>query len=45
MDVLSIIGLTLALGAILFGQWVEGGSMASLVQLAFFIVIGGTLGR
>ena len=45
MDVLSIIGLTLALGAILFGQWVEGGSMASLVQLAaFFIVIGGTLG-
>jgi chemotaxis protein MotA len=45
MDVLSIIGLILALGAILFGQWVEGGSIASLVQLAaFFIVIGGTLG-
>jgi chemotaxis protein MotA len=45
MDVLSIAGLTLALVAILAGQWIEGGSVASLVQLAaFFIVVGGTLG-
>ena len=45
MDVLSIFGLALALGAIFVGQWIEGGSIASLVQLAaFFIVIGGTLG-
>jgi chemotaxis protein MotA len=45
MDVLSIAGLTLALAAILVGQWIEGGSVASLVQLAaFFIVVGGTLG-
>ena len=45
MDVLSIFGLALALGAIFVGQWIEGGSIASLVQpTAFFIVIGGTLG-
>src|SRR5512139_586208 len=34
MDVLSILGLTLALGAIVVGQWIEGGSFASLMQLA-----------
>jgi chemotaxis protein MotA len=45
MDVISIAGIGLALGAILAGQWIEGGSIASLVQLAaFFIVVGGTLG-
>lgn len=45
MDVLSILGITLALGAIVAGQWIEGGSFSSLLQLAaFFIVIGGTLG-
>ena len=45
MDFLSIAGICLALGAILAGQWFEGGSMYSLLQLAaFFIVIGGTMG-
>ena len=45
MDFLSILGLSLALGAIVVGQWIEGGSFASLMQFAaFFIVIGGTLG-
>ena len=45
MDFLSIIGLVLALGAIILGQWFEGGSLNSLIQLAaFFIVIGGTVG-
>jgi chemotaxis protein MotA len=45
MDFLSIVGLVLALGAIILGQWFEGGSLNSLIQLAAFcIVIGGTAG-
>lgn len=45
MDILSLIGLLVAVGAILGGQWLEGGHTASLVQAtAFVIVIGGTLG-
>jgi chemotaxis protein MotA len=45
MDTLSIIGLALALGAIVGGQFVEGGGIGSLLQgAAFVIVIGGTLG-
>ncbi len=44
MDILSIMGLTLAAVAILGGQWLEGGHIASLAQLAAFtIVLGGTL--
>ncbi|MEO5701551.1 MAG: motility-associated protein [Casimicrobiaceae bacterium] len=44
MDILSIVGLTLAAVAILGGQWLEGGHVASLAQLtAFTIVVGGTL--
>jgi chemotaxis protein MotA len=45
MDILSIIGIALALAAIVGGQWLEGGSPLSLLQFAaFVIVIGGTLG-
>ncbi|HMM54171.1 MAG TPA: flagellar motor protein [Candidatus Desulfobacillus sp.] len=45
MDVISILGLLLGLAAILGGQWLEGGSLASLIQpTAFVIVVGGTFG-
>lgn len=45
MDVLSIIGLVLGLGAILGGQALEGGHVVSLVNgPAILIVMGGTLG-
>lgn len=45
MDVLSILGLTLAVGAILFGAWLEGGQLAFLMNPpALLIVFGGTLG-
>jgi chemotaxis protein MotA len=44
MDKLTVAGLILAAVAILGGQLLEGGSLASLVQLAaFLIVIGGTV--
>jgi chemotaxis protein MotA len=45
MDKISLIGITLGVAAILVGQVVEGGHIASLIQpTAFLIVIGGTLG-
>ncbi len=45
MDKISIAGLILGIGAILSGQMLEGGHVASLGQpTAFLIVIGGTLG-
>ncbi|MHB8472811.1 MAG: flagellar motor protein [Gammaproteobacteria bacterium] len=45
MDLLSLIGIALALGAILGGNAMEGGHVGSLLQLtAFIIVTGGTLG-
>ncbi|MFZ5573082.1 MAG: flagellar motor protein [Thermodesulfobacteriota bacterium] len=45
MDFISIVGLAVAVGAILGGQILEGGKAQSLMQLtAFFIVIGGTMG-
>ncbi len=45
MDIISILGITLSLIAILLGQFLEGGHMGSLLQFtAFMIVIGGTLG-
>ncbi|MDR3212588.1 MAG: flagellar motor protein [Azoarcus sp.] len=45
MDSISLIGLVLALGAILAGQALEGGHLSSLLQpTAFLIVIGGTAG-
>ena len=45
MDILSIIGVALAFGAILGGNALEGGHIGSLLQLtAFIIVAGGTTG-
>jgi chemotaxis protein MotA len=45
MDLGTIIGLILALGAILLGQMLEGGKVESILQLtAAIIVIGGTFG-
>ena len=45
MDIATIVGIVLALGAIIGGQALEGGHLGSLVQLtAFVIVIGGTIG-
>jgi len=44
MDKLSIFALALAAGAVLGGQWLEGGSLGSLLQpAASLIVLGGTL--
>jgi chemotaxis protein MotA len=45
MDILTILGLVFAFGAILGGNLLEGGHTSSLIQgTAFFIVGGGTLG-
>lgn len=45
MDKLTIVGLLVALGGIVSGQLVEGGSLAILFQgNAFLIVFGGTVG-
>lgn len=45
MDILSLMGLVIAVGGILGGQFLEGGSINVLLQLAaFLIVMGGTLG-
>lgn len=45
MDIVSVIGILLAFGAILGGQYLEGGHLGSLVQLAAFIIVaGGTIG-
>jgi len=45
MDITTILGLVVAVAAILAGQALEGGHVGSLLQLASaFIVFGGTLG-
>ncbi len=45
MDFLSIIGLIVGISAILFGQYLEGGAISTLVNgPAMLIVLGGTLG-
>lgn len=45
MDILTLIGVVAALGAIVGGNILEGGHTSSLMQLtAFIIVMGGTLG-
>ncbi|MEE9233555.1 MAG: flagellar motor protein [Nitrospirales bacterium] len=45
MDILSILGILLSVGAIIGGQHLEGGHISSLLQFtAFLIVMGGTLG-
>ncbi len=45
MDTLTLLGLAVAVGAIVGGQWLEGGNIGSLLQLAAaMIVVGGTIG-
>ena len=45
MDFLTIVGVLLAVGAILGGNMLEGGHIGSLLQLtAGVIVLGGTVG-
>ncbi len=45
MDTISLIGIALGVGAILGGQYLEGGHIGSLLQpTAFAIVMGGTFG-
>jgi chemotaxis protein MotA len=45
VDISTIIGIGLALGAIIGGQILEGGHPSSIMQLtAFIIVMGGTIG-
>jgi chemotaxis protein MotA len=45
MDILTLLGIVVALASILVGQMLEGGHVGSILQLtAFMIVIGGTLG-
>jgi chemotaxis protein MotA len=45
MDILTLVGATMAVGAIIGGNLMEGGHTDSLIQgTAFFIVMGGTLG-
>ena len=45
MDILSVVGIFMALVAILGGNVLEGGHISSLVQLTAFVIVGGgTLG-
>ncbi len=45
MDILSLLGIVLAVGSILGGMLLEGGHLGSIVQAtAFIIVMGGTVG-
>lgn len=45
MDIATLVGLTLAVGGILLGQYAEGGSLMSIMQLtAAIIVFCGTIG-
>lgn len=45
MDITTVLGIVLALAAVIGGQILEGGHVGSLLQLtAFVIVIGGTAG-
>ena len=45
MDILSLLGLLLGIGAVLLGQYLEGGHITTLVNgPALLIVIGGTVG-
>ncbi len=45
MDKLSLFGVLVAFSGIIGGQWLEGGSISVLLQVAaFLIVFGGTIG-
>jgi chemotaxis protein MotA len=45
MDILSVIGVLIGIGALLLGNFLEGADLNSLVNgPAFIIVFGGTIG-
>jgi len=45
MDILSVLGLLVGFGAIIGGQYLEGGHLSTIMNaVAFLIVMGGTLG-
>ena len=45
MDILSLLGLLIGFGAILVGQYLEGGHIDTIINaVALLIVLGGTLG-
>ena len=45
MDILSIVGILVSVGAILLGNLLDGGEIGSLVNVpALIIVFGGTFG-
>ena len=45
IDLLALLGIFLAFGAVFLGNWLEGGPVETLLQgTAFVIVFGGTLG-
>ena len=45
MDILSVLGVILAVASIVVGQHLEGGHLSSILQFtAFLIVMGGTIG-
>ena len=45
MDILSVLGIIIAIGSIIGGQHLEGGHLSSILQMtAFLIVFGGTIG-
>ena len=45
MDILSLIGLLVGFGAIIGGQYLEGGHIDTIMNaVALLIVLGGTLG-
>lgn len=45
MDILSILGMIIGLGAIIAGQYLEGGGLGAIFNpVALLIVLGGTLG-
>ena len=41
MDILTIVGVVVALGAILGGNMLEGGHIDALLQLTAFVIVGG----
>lgn len=45
MEILPFVGIVMAFGAVLFGNYLDGGHLTSLLNFpAAFIVLGGTLG-
>ena len=45
MEILPFVGIVMAFGAVLFGNYLDGGHLSSLLNFpAAFIVLGGTLG-